>query len=70
MGDRFEFGARIERGIVKETTAEGIVVQSCERPDVISPPIRSIDGGLYRERDKVWFILFRDGDGAVLGLRS
>ena len=70
MGECMRYGAVIERGVVKERADGGIVVKSEDRPGIESGPIQGIDGGLYVAGDRVWFFLTKDGDGAIIGVRS
>lgn len=103
--DRCETGARIERGRVLEVSEDGMIVESAERPGVITLPLTMLltprapetsgtdtagtdessaeageneensaqdeanitDDDEIRAGDSVYFFVFSDGTGAVLG---
>ena len=60
------YGAVIERGIVAGIETEGYVIRSVDREGVVTPPLRALNG-TYAVRDRVFFFMFNDGDGAVIG---
>lgn len=89
-----EWGARIERGIIKESNGDEHRVRSLDRDGVITPWIRVLEikpkitvqathdvGDTsrtetltadyspteYTTGDRVYFFLFADGHGAILG---
>lgn len=60
------YGATVERGIVKEVCAEGYKVQSYTRNGVITPAIPAARGAAYEVGDRVYFFVFDDGHGMIL----
>lgn len=62
-----DYGARVERGEIRSETEGRFVVASLDREGIVSPPISALAGAGYDAGDKVYFFLFRDGTGAVLG---
>jgi len=56
----------IERGKITSVTDEGYIVESMDRPGLITPPIISIFNTPYIANDAVYFFLFPDGTGRVL----
>lgn len=66
------WGARIERGeIVSVTLGEGDVhlydVESLDRPGVTGYGLQALNDALYAEGQDVYFFLFEDGTGRVIG---
>ena len=61
------YGALIERGKVTQAEQDGYIVESYERPGVITPPIKGINNENYGAGDRVFFFLFNDGDGRIIG---
>jgi len=60
--------AMIERGIVKAVSAGQYTIESYGRSGLTTPAIPALHTGeSYAEGDKVYFFLFGDGHGAVLG---
>lgn len=59
-------GAFIERGIITEAQNGSFRVASYSRPGVTTPPIKSIDSTVSAG-DKVYFFLFTDGGGMIIG---
>lgn len=61
-------GACIERGEVTAAGTDGYTVASLDRPGgVQSREIRAAGGAAYAVGDRVYFFLFRDGTGMILG---
>lgn len=60
------YGATVERGIVKEVCAEGYRVQSYTRNGVTTPAIPAASGAAYEVGDRVYFFVFDDGHGMIL----
>ena len=62
------FGATMERGVLLAETADGWTVESRDRPGLISPPLLPLlTNGTYGAGDRVFFFLFEDGTGRILG---
>jgi len=61
------YGAMIERGIVTGAENGGYTVESHDRAGVTTPPITGILQELYAAGDRVFFFLFEDGDGKIIG---
>ena len=61
------YGAVIERGIVMEAAEGGYKVKSLSRYGIVTPAIPAMYGGTIAEGEKVYFFLFDDGHGAILG---
>ena len=61
------YGAIIERGEVLTEESAVYTVKSYDRDGVITPPIKAISDS-YDVGDRVFFFLFRDGSGRILGL--
>ena len=61
-----EYGGVIERGRAMECTAGGWIVESLDRPGIVSPPLPALSDGLCAAGDVVLFVLFADGTGMVL----
>jgi hypothetical protein len=59
--------AAIERGIVVSAPEGGYKVQSYSRDGLITPVLPSLTQDAYTQGDKVYFFLFDDGHGAILG---
>lgn len=59
-------GAFIERGIVTEAENGSFRVASYSRQGVTTPMIKSVDSTV-NTGDKVYFFLFDDGGGMILG---
>ena len=60
------FGAFIERGeILTEESAE-YTVKSFDRDGIITPPIKAINNS-YDVGDHVFFFMFNDGSGQIIG---
>lgn len=62
-----EYGACLERGKILSAAEGGYTVASLDRDGIESPPIPSLDGTIYTVADTVYFFLFRDGTGIILG---
>ena len=69
MSERPDWGARIERGKAADVTTEGgrilCSVESLDRPGVRAVRLPCPEG--VADGDVVWFFLFEDGTGGVLG---
>lgn len=61
-------GAMIERGEVLTAESGAYTVKSFDRDGVITPPIHSNTSYSYSVGNHVFFFLFRDGSGRILGL--
>ena len=62
-----DYGAAIERGTIL-TAADGeYTVASADRDGIMTPRITGIDNTTYTVGDTVYFFLFRDGTGKILG---
>lgn len=61
--------ARIERGIVLKKQGSLYTVKSYGRDGLVTPEIAALAGGgePYSAGEKVFFFLFDDGDGRILG---
>lgn len=64
------FGAQIERGRVIRADEDGYVVESLDRPGIISPPIGSMARSAPDAGEQVYFALFADGSGFVIAASS
>lgn len=60
------WGARIERGSIKEVSNGTYTVESYDRPGVTGWGLAST-GDIYTAGDTVYFFLFPDGKGLVIG---
>lgn len=58
--------AAIERGIIMRTNNQEYVVESFTRDGIITPPIPAAIAGLS-VGDCVYFFLFDDGQGLIIG---
>lgn len=61
-----DFGARIERGYVKEITGDGYVIASFDRPGMETPALACVGDDMFLTGEMVYFFLFPDGTGKVL----
>ena len=61
------YGAFIERGQVTAAKEDGYIVESYDRPGVITPPIKGMNNEEHSAGDRVFFFLFNDGDGKIIG---
>jgi hypothetical protein len=59
--------AAIERGSVVSAPEGGYKVQSYSRDGLITPAIPALSQDTYAQGDKVYFFLFDDGHGVILG---
>jgi len=60
--------ARIERGTVKGTEGGGYLVESMDRAGLTTPPLKALRSGVsYSAGDRVYFFMFDDGDGKIIG---
>lgn len=62
-----DYGARIERGTIKEVTADGYRVESFDRRGIITPPIPASGGAAFENGATVYFFVFEDGRGLIIG---
>lgn len=60
-------GATIERGEVISAEGNAYSVRSLDREGIVSPPMQALDRGGYDMGDLVFFFLFQDGTGAIIG---
>ena len=69
MSENDKWGARIERGIIEEADENRFRVKSLCRDGVKTPWIKGIgnDPTGYEVGDRVYFFIFSDGHGAVIG---
>ena len=69
MGKEFcgATGATIERGKIKEATANGFRVENIdERRGLITREITGTDDTAYAAGDMVYYFAFKDGSGKIL----
>ena len=60
--------ARIERGAITEAVGTGYRVASYGRAPLVTPPLKPLFSGVsFTAGDQVFFFLFDDGDGRILG---
>lgn len=61
--------AKIERGVIQAVSSGLYTVASFSRDGLITPGIPALPGtgGPYTVNEKVYFFLFGDGSGLVLG---
>ena len=62
-----EFTAKIDRGEIVLADPNGYVIESYGRYNLRTPKIRAIGNEEYQAGDRVYFFLFDDGDGKILG---
>lgn len=62
------FGASIERGLIRQATDSGFIVESYDRKGLTTPPIQAIWQKTYSAGDRVYFFLFDDGSGKIIAL--
>lgn len=60
-------GAFIERGEIKAAGGNGYVIRSLDRLGIESREIQAAGEATYAVGDRVYFFLFRDGTGMILG---
>ena len=58
------YGAQIERGVIRSIEAGGCIVESIDRPGIVSPVIGDAAG--RQAGEQVYFYLFDDGTGRIL----
>jgi len=63
------YGALIERGRVVNANAQAGIytVESYDRDGVKTPPITALHGNPYNTGDRVFFFMFNDGTGRIIG---
>lgn len=64
----------IERGEILEINQSGYVIKSLDRDGITTPPIKTIEDGqagivppVYAVGNKVYYFIFKDGTGRVIG---
>ncbi len=62
------YGAVIERGTIKSTGTGGYIVSSLDRDGIETPEIGPVtENETYAVNDRVYFFLFPDGNGKIIG---
>lgn len=59
--------ALIERGTILRVTEGGYTVASMDRPGITTPTLKALNGGVYDVNTAVYFFVFDDGDGGIIG---
>lgn len=59
--------ALIERGTISCVAEDGYTVASMDRPGITTPILKAINGGVYDVNTTVYFFMFDDGDGGIIG---
>ena len=67
QGERF-YGAVIERGKVLTAGEDGYTIASFDRDGIETPPMTGFGDASFNVGDYVYFYLFRDGTGKILGI--
>lgn len=62
-----EYGAKMERGRVTGINAKGAVIESIDRPGVVTPGLKRADGSVPSVGESVWFWMADDGSGLIDG---
>ena len=62
-----QYGATIERGRIISAQAGKYTVESYDRDGVTTPPITTTDDNSYNTGDRVFFFMFNDGTGRIIG---
>ncbi len=57
----------IERGYVAEVTEDGYRIQSDTRYGVMTPALKGLDGTAYAAGEIVYYFMFSDGRGMIIG---
>lgn len=57
----------VERGRVIEVSERGARVESFTRVGIVAPPLSALTGEMVELGDFVYFFLFEDGTGMILG---
>ena len=65
--DNARYGAFIERGEVLNAEDGKYTVKSFDRDGIITPPIPAINNVLPDVGNRVFFFLFNDGSGRIIG---
>ena len=60
-------GVHIERGIIQSVGDSGYIVRSITRDGIETNTLKAKDGESYNAGDCVYFFVFPDGNGMVLG---
>ncbi len=62
------YGAVIERGTISGTGTDGYIVSSLDRDGIVTPEIAPVtENETYAAGDCVYFFLFPDGSGKIIG---
>lgn len=62
------WGAPVERGRIRAAEGDGYIIESYDRAGIITPPLKAMNGSdTFSAGEKVYYILFADGTGAILG---
>lgn len=67
MKDKPIYGVPVERGVIVDVQSAGCTVRSYGRPGVITPPLPAIRQSTLHSGDQVYFVLYEDGTGKILG---
>ena len=59
--------ALIERGTILSVAEDGYTVASADRPGITTPILKALNGGVYDVNAAVYFFVFDDGDGGIIG---
>lgn len=59
--------ALIERGTILRVAEDGYTVASTDRPGITTPTLKALNGGVYDVNAAVYFFVFDDGDGGIIG---
>lgn len=59
--------ALIERGIILCVADDGYTVVSTDRPGITTPILKALNGSVYDVNTAVYFFVFDDGDGGIIG---
>ena len=62
-----ESRALIERGTISCVAEGGYTVASMDRPGITTPTLKALNGGVYDVNAAVYFFVFDDGDGGIIG---
>jgi hypothetical protein len=62
------YGAIIERGVIVKVNNDTYTIKSYDRDGITTLPIKRIlHKAVYHVGDRVFFFLFQDGSGRILG---
>jgi len=59
--------ALIERGIILCVADDGYTIASTDRPGITTPILKALNGSVYDVNTAVYFFVFDDGDGGIIG---